>query len=115
MRHLNGVYTQKFNRKHGRPGHVFQGRYKAIIVDKEAYLLELSRYIVLNPVRAKLAATPEAYRWTSYAPMAGLSEPPPFLSTDWTLLQFIQEKATAHTLYREFVKRNFGNVVSYVA
>ena len=52
MRQLNGVYTQRFNRKHRRVGHVFQGRYKAILVQKEAYLLELARYIVLNPVRA---------------------------------------------------------------
>ena len=52
MRHLNGVYTQRFNRRHKKVGHVFQGRYKAILVQKENYLLELSRYIVLNPVRA---------------------------------------------------------------
>jgi len=54
MRHLDGVYTQRFNRRHNRVGHVFQGRYKAIIVQKENYLLELSRYIVLNPVRAQM-------------------------------------------------------------
>ena len=104
MRHLNGVYTQKFNRKYDRPGHVFQGRYKAIVVERDAYLLELSRYIILNPVRAKLTATPEEYRWTSYGATAGLSEPPPFLSTDWILLQFSQEKARAYTIYRGFVK-----------
>ena len=57
MRRLNGVYTQSFNRRHGRVGHVFQGRYKAILVDKENYLLELCRYIVLNPVRAKIVTT----------------------------------------------------------
>ena len=54
MRQMNGVYTQRFNRRHGRAGHVFQGRYKSILVQKDAYLLELSRYIVLNPVRARL-------------------------------------------------------------
>ncbi|MGB0468715.1 MAG: transposase, partial [Pontibacterium sp.] len=53
MRQLNGVYTQRFNRQHQRVGHVFQGRFKAILVQKEIYLLELSRYIVLNPVRAR--------------------------------------------------------------
>jgi REP element-mobilizing transposase RayT len=52
MRQLNGVYTQNSNRKHGRVGHIFQGRYKAILIEKEAYLLELSRYVVLNPIRA---------------------------------------------------------------
>lgn len=60
MRHLNGVYTQRFNRRYGKPGHVFQGRYKAIVVERESYLLELCRYVVLNPVRAKAAATPQA-------------------------------------------------------
>ena len=54
MRQLNGVYTQRFNRRHARVGHVFQGRYKAIIVQKDSYLLELARYIVLNPVRARM-------------------------------------------------------------
>ena len=54
MRQLNGVYTQSFNRRHNRVGHVFQGRYKAILVQKETYLLELCRYVVLNPVRAKM-------------------------------------------------------------
>jgi putative transposase len=58
MRQLNGVYTQRFNRQHGRVGHVFQGRYKAIIVQKESYLLKLARYVVLNPVRARMVRSP---------------------------------------------------------
>ena len=58
MRQLNGVYTQRFNRQHGRVGHVFQGRYKAIIVQKESYLLELARYVVLKPVRARMVRSP---------------------------------------------------------
>ena len=58
MRQLNGVYTQWHNRAHDRVGHVFQGRFKAIIVQREAYLLELSRYVVLNPVRAGICAMP---------------------------------------------------------
>jgi REP element-mobilizing transposase RayT len=57
MRQFNGVYTQRFNRTHNRVGHVFQGRYRAILVQKDAYLLELSRYIVLNPVRARMVRT----------------------------------------------------------
>ena len=52
IRHLNGTYTQAFNRRHHRVGHLFQGRFKAIVVEKEAYLVELCRYVVLNPVRA---------------------------------------------------------------
>jgi REP element-mobilizing transposase RayT len=60
MRQLNGVYTQRFNRTYARVGHVFQGRYKAILVQKEAYLLELARYVVLNPVRARMVHDPGA-------------------------------------------------------
>src|SRR5258708_27167287 len=63
MRHLNGVYTQRFNRRHGRTGHVFQGRFKAIVVDRQSYLLELSRYVVLNPLRARMVKDPARYRW----------------------------------------------------
>ena len=61
MRQLNGVYTQRFNQAHRRDGHLFQGRYKAILVQKEAYLLELFRYIVLNPVRAGMVRS--AMHW----------------------------------------------------
>ena len=61
MRHLNGVYTQAFNRRHGLAGHLFQGRFKAILVDSDAYLLELARYIVLNPVRAKMVKIGRAH------------------------------------------------------
>ena len=65
MRHLNGVYTQSSNARHGRVGHVFQGRYNAILVQKEAYLLELARYIVLNPVRARMVRTALDWPWSS--------------------------------------------------
>lgn len=63
MRHLNGVYTQRFNQNHARVGHVFQGRYKAILVQKESYLLELARYIVLNPVRARMVRSAKDWPW----------------------------------------------------
>ncbi|WP_459874236.1 transposase, partial [Endothiovibrio diazotrophicus] len=66
MRQLNGVYTQAFNRMHDRVGHVFQGRYKAILVQKESYLLELARYIVLNPVRARMVRSAKDWPWSSY-------------------------------------------------
>ncbi len=58
MQHLNGVYTQAFNRRHGKVGHLFQGRFKAILVDRDAYLLEVCRYVELNPVRAGMVAGP---------------------------------------------------------
>src|SRR3990167_5084236 len=72
MRYLNGVYTQRMNREYSRVGHLLQGRFKAIIVEKESYLLELCRYIVLNPVRAKLVKMPEEYPWSSYRAMIGV-------------------------------------------
>ena len=78
MRQLNGVFTQSINRKHGRVGHLFQGRYKAILVDKDAYLLALCRYIILNPVRAKMVNTPDEWLWSSWHCMVG-KEPSPNL------------------------------------
>lgn len=71
MRQLNGVYTQRFNATHQRVGHVFQGRYKGILVEKDSYLLELSRYVVLNPVRANMVINAGKWRWSSYRDMAG--------------------------------------------
>ena len=67
MQQLNGRYTQSFNRRRKRVGPLFQGRYKAILLDKDQYALALSRYIHLNPVKAKLVTQPEAYEWSSYA------------------------------------------------
>ena len=75
MRQLNGVYTQRVNRTHGRVGHLFQGRFKGILVEKESHLLELARYVVMNPVRAGMVATPEDWRWGSYRATAGLKAP----------------------------------------
>ena len=77
MRQLNGVYTQCFNRRHKRVGHVFQGRYKSILVQENSYLLELARYIVLNPVRANMVGCPSDWPWSSYRATAGLCRNPP--------------------------------------
>ena len=88
MRQLNGVYTQAFNRRHGRSGHLFQGRYHAVVVEKEAHLLELCRYVVLNPVRVKSCRTAGAWRWSSYRATAGLTAAPGFLTVAWVLAQF---------------------------
>jgi putative transposase len=82
MRHLNGVYTQSFNRRHHRVGHVFQGRYKAILVEKDAYLLELARYVVLNPVRAGMVGDAGDWRWSSYLTTVGQEPAFPWLETD---------------------------------
>lgn len=103
MRHLNGVYTQKYNWIHKKTGHVFQGRYKAIIVDQDSYLLELCRYVALNPVRVKRVENPEDWPWSSFRFTAGLAEPPDFLTTDWILSQFSSEKKSAQDEYYRFV------------
>ncbi|MDA2919391.1 transposase [Desulfobacterota bacterium AH_259_B03_O07] len=108
MRQFNGIYTQNFNRSHGRAGHVFQGRFKAILVDKDNYLLELCRYIVLNPVRLRRFKSSRAYKWSSYNATAGIAKPPDFLTTDWIYSQFYRRKKTAQERYRKFVKEGVG-------
>jgi len=104
MRQLNGLYTQDFNRAHKRVGHVYQGRYKAILVEKQAYLLELARYIVLNPVRAEMVRSAKDWKWSSYRATAALAETPKWLATHWLLSQFAKTKKVAIRRYREFVK-----------
>jgi len=103
MRHLNGVYTQSFNRQHQRVGHVFQGRFKAVIVEKESHLLELCRYVVLNPVRADMVSAPQNWPWSSYRATVGTNTTP-YLTTDWILAQFGRIKSEAKNKYRQFVK-----------
>lgn len=103
MRQLNGVYSQKYNRQHNRVGHVFQGRYHAIIVEKQNYLLELSRYIVLNPVRAKMVSAATDWPWSNHSATLGLRPGYPWLNTTWVLSQFSETKHDAIALYAEFV------------
>ncbi|MCK8603437.1 transposase [Desulfoferrobacter suflitae] len=112
MRQLNGVYTQAFNRSHKRIGHVFQGRYKAILVEKGSHLLELCRYVVLNPVRAGMAATPGQWQWSSYKSTAHAGKVPQYLTVDWVLGQFARNRTTARQRYREFVADGLKNPVS---
>lgn len=108
MRQLNGVYTQVFNRRHRRVGHVLQGRFKAIVVEREGYLLELCRYVVLNPVRAGLIRQPNTYHWSSYRATAGLASAPACLTVDWLLSQFGRQRSAAQTKYRAFVAEGIG-------
>lgn len=103
MRQLNGIFSQASNRRHRRVGHVFQGRYKAIVVDKDSYLLALTRYVVLNPVRAEMVAHPEDWPWSSYAAMVGTVCTPSWLSTDALLAQFGKRRGEARKGYRQFV------------
>jgi REP element-mobilizing transposase RayT len=106
MRRLNGVYTQSFNRRHGRVGHVFQGRYKCIVVDKDSYGLELSRYIVLNPVRARMVKRPENWPWSSYRATVGEVTVPGWLDTDWVLGQL--GGGRPRVAYARFVEQGRG-------
>jgi len=108
MRHLNGVFTQRSNRRHGRAGHLFQGRYRSILVERDSHLLELARYIVLNPVRAGLSRAPDSWRWSSYRATAGLAASPEFLCVDWILSQFGSDARAAAGAYREFVRQGRG-------
>jgi putative transposase len=114
MRRLNGVYTQAFNRRHGRVGHVFQGRYKAILVDKDSYAQELCRYIVLNPVRAGIVKRPQDWRWSSYRATAGQSAAPIWLDADWVLRQFGHATRRAQQAYRRFVNAGIGQASPWV-
>lgn len=104
VRQLNGIYAQSFNRRHDRVGHLFQGRFTSKLIEKETYLLAVSRYVVLNPVRADLVARPSDWEWSSYRALAGWDEPPSFLNVDWLLTHFgTSDRRHAQEAYREFV------------
>ena len=104
MRQLNGVFTQWSNRRHHRTGHLFQGRYKAILVDADSYLLELTRYVVLNPVRAHMVDAPAKWPWSSYQAVTGEADAPDWLETDGLLAQFGTRRARAVAGYEKFVR-----------
>jgi len=108
MRQLNGIYTQHYNRRHGLVGHLFQGRYKAILVQKESYLLELSRYIVLNPVRANMVASLDDWEWSSHRYLVHSSHPPIWLECDCILGRFGDTRASAIAGYQAFVLAGIG-------
>ena len=112
MRQLNGVYTQAFNRAHRRDGHVFKGRFTAILVEKESHLLELCRYVVLNPVRAGMVERPEQYRWSSYLPTLGKAAKPALLTTRWLLGNFSNTLAESRLRYRQFVTAGMDDIES---
>jgi REP element-mobilizing transposase RayT len=105
MKHLNGTYTQFFNRTHKRVGHVYQGRFKGIMVEKENYLLELSRYIVLNPVRARMVRAAKDWPWSSYRATAGMREAHSCLTTDWLLSSFSKQRLKAQQAYQVFIQQ----------
>jgi REP element-mobilizing transposase RayT len=103
IHYLNATYTNYFNRRHNRAGHLFQGRYGSHIIEKDQYLLAVNRYIHLNPVRARLVKTPEQYKWGSYEMFVGTRRKPEWLECDWILSRFSPDVKESRRLYRSFV------------
>ena len=103
MRQLGGVYTQRFNRRWSRCGHLFQGRFFSVHVERDSHLLELTRYLSLNPVRAGLVRDPADWRWSSYRATAGLEAPPTFLETGWVRELFRSRRKGAGRAFAAFV------------
>jgi putative transposase len=104
MRNLNGQYTQQFNRRHNRVGHLFQGRFTGILIERETHWLELARYVTLNPVRAGIIGAPEDWPWSSYRATAGVDPVPSWLSVASVLDNFGNDGRR----YREFVLAGIG-------
>jgi len=108
MRELNGIYAQKLNYIKNSVGHVFESRYKSILVDKDNYLLELCRYIALNPVRAKMVENPEDWKWSSYRATLGSIKPPKYLNVLWILSNFDENIEKSKKKYKKFVFEGIG-------
>lgn len=109
MQHINGSYTTYYNVKRKRAGHLFQGRYHAILVEAGAYALELSRYIHLNPVRAGIATRPEDHLWSSYIHYIDGRNQPDWLQASPILAYLSQKEADARRRYQEFVQDKLGS------
>jgi len=107
-RNLPALFRLGSNSRHHRVGHLFQGRFKGILVDKDAYLLELSRYVVLNPVRAGMVAAPGDWAWSSYRAMLGTAPVPKWLAVDGLPSQFGTVREQARRRYRDFVLEGVG-------
>jgi len=110
MRHLDGVYTQKFNHDTKRDGALFRGRYKAILIEAENYMLQLSRYIHLNPVSAKICAYPCAYKWSSYSAYINRAKKPTWLYRDECLLRCSEHLSIK--MYQKYVEH--GNDAEFI-
>jgi putative transposase len=101
---INVSYATYFNRKHNRRGHLFQGRFKSVLIGADEYLKHLSRYIHLNPVRAKMVRTPSEHKWSSYSAFIGKVKKPEWLETEWLLSQFGKREKAAERNYKDFVE-----------
>ncbi|MFH1356765.1 MAG: transposase [bacterium] len=104
MRDINGNYTQKFHKHNGTIGHILQGRYKANLIEKESYFLEVVRYIVNNPVKEGLVENPAEWLWSSYNQTRGSQKKYDWLTIDFTLGCFSEDVKTARKLYEKFVQ-----------
>jgi len=105
MRHVNGVYTQRFNWLHGCDGPLFRGRFKSILVDKDAYLLQLARYIHRNPLEAGIVDKLGAYEWSSHKGYVSRARKWDWLSRDYVLCMLTKEKRQQGRAYRQFVAK----------
>ena len=109
MRFINGVFAQAFNRRHGRTGHLFEARYRSLVIQREGYLRRALRYVVLNPVRARLVAEPHDWPWSSYRATAGLEPAPEWLTLDWLEWALEAEPGTdPRDRYRQYVNERSG-------
>jgi len=111
MQRLNEIYAQYVNRAHSRAGHLLQGRFKAILEERDSHLLELARYVVLNPLRANLVGRIGEWRWSSYRATAGLEAVPGLLTVGGLLGQFGSQSEEAIVEYRRFVRQGRGATV----
>lgn len=107
MQNVSFRYTRRINRRHKRMGHLFQGRYKALLVDRDSYLLELVRYIHLNPVRAGLVRDPKNHRWSGHRTYIG-QEDLKWMTVDWVLGQFGSRAGEARRRYAGFIAEGLG-------
>jgi putative transposase len=103
MQRLNGVYAKWFNHHHGVEGHLFERRYRAIVIETDGQLLAVCRYLALNPVAAGLCSHPAEWPWSSYRAMVGLEPPPEFLTCDWILSLFGAERDSARAAFSAFI------------
>lgn len=108
MKHLNGTYTQRHHFEHQSVGHIFQGRFKAFLIEEQTYFLHVARYIVLNPVRAGMVTDPAEYPWGSYRATAGLESLPSCLTVDRILGQFSDKIFLARKKYKMYVRDGVG-------
>lgn len=113
MHWLNGTYAQRSNARYGRTGHVFEGRFKTVVVERESHLLELIRYVLLNPVRAGICDSPDVWPWSSYAATAGFQEAPSFLEVERVLAGFGADAVKARVEFRRFVELRLGGAIPF--